>query len=50
MFLTRHKYIASYKTSYKRMAKRYALQYAYAGYCLRYTSAIKSLMWARGGK
>lgn len=32
------------------LAKRAALQYAYAGYRLRYAAAIKSLVWARGGK
>lgn len=32
------------------LAKRAALQYAYAGYRLRYTAAIKSLVWARGGR
>ena len=32
------------------LAKRDALQYAYAGFHLRYTAAIKSLVGARGGK
>lgn len=30
--------------------KRTALQYAYMGFQLRHTGAIKSLVWARGGK
>lgn len=32
------------------LAKREALQYAYAGFRLRYTAAIKSLIWSRGGR
>lgn len=32
------------------LAKREALQCAYAGFRLRYTAAIKSLVWARGGR
>ena len=32
------------------LARRVALQYAYMGFQLRYTAAIRSLVWARGGK
>ena len=31
------------------LARRAALQYAYMGFQLRYTGAIRSLVWARGG-
>lgn len=32
------------------LARREALQYAYNGYQLRFTAAIKALVWSRGGK
>lgn len=32
------------------LAKNAALYYAYAGFNLRFTGAIKSLVWARGGR
>lgn len=32
------------------LAKRSALQSAYVGFKIRYTAAIKALVWSRGGK